>query len=176
MLPCTQCLRSGSVEVPETRLLRYGMVPKVLLTSDLEGLCIVWTSLPSILLEGTETGGIVAEKLAGPPGDSPPWGVSNREPLNNDYRADIIGAGTQAVLIKNLATLCSRISLKSIEISMHVLSIGESTLQGETNRLCSHKARRRVDNDSVKEMFPPVKRPSMSALEVSLHRREELEP
>ena len=55
MLPHTQRPRSGSVEVPETRFLPYGIVPKVLSISGLQGLCIMSTSSPPILLAGTRT-------------------------------------------------------------------------------------------------------------------------
>ena len=40
MLSRTQGLRSVSVEVPEARLFPYEILPKVLWTSGLEGLCI----------------------------------------------------------------------------------------------------------------------------------------
>ena len=66
-------------------------------------------------------------------------------------------------------------SLNSTKVLMQILSIGESTLQGESNCLCSQKTRRRVDKDSVKGRVLPVYIPSMSSLEVSLDRREELE-
>ena len=62
----------------------------------------------------------------------------------------MIGAGTKAVSIDNLDTFCPSIGLKSTQIWMHVLPIGESTLQGKSNRLCSFQACCRVDNDSVK--------------------------
>ena len=106
---------------------------------------------------------------------SPPWGVSNREPSNNDDRADIVVIGTEGVSINNLESLCSRIGLKSTEMLMHELPVGESALQGESKRLCSHKARGRVDNESVEDIFSPVYIPSMGSLEVGLNRREELE-
>ena len=47
----------------------------------------------------------------------------------------------------NLETACSRVCLESSEVLMHISTIGGSVLQSESNRLCSHKARRRVDND-----------------------------
>ena len=58
---------------------------------------------------------------------------------------------------------------------MHVLVVGESTLQDQSNRLCSPKARRRVDNDSVEDTLSPVYILLMRSLEVSLNRREEFE-
>ena len=50
MLPNTQRPRSGSAEIPKTRMLPYGLVPNVGSKSGPEGLCIVPTSSPSILL------------------------------------------------------------------------------------------------------------------------------
>ena len=47
---------------------------------------------------------------------------------------------------------------------MHVLSIGESTLQVGSNCLCNYKARHRVDNDSVKSIVSPPYVPSMNGL------------
>ena len=35
---------------------------------------------------------------------------------------------------------------------MHILAIGESTLQSKLNRLCSHKAQSRVDNDRFEDL------------------------
>ena len=58
---------------------------------------------------------------------------------------------------------------------MHVLPVDEHTLQGEWNRLCSHKARGCVDNDSVEDIFSPVYIPSMGNFKVGLNWREELE-
>ena len=75
----------------------------------------------------------------------------------------------------NLESFCSRIGLKSTEMLMHVLLVGESTLQGQLKRLCSLKAPRRVDNDSVEDTLSPVYILLMSSLEVSLHRRGEFE-
>ena len=129
---------------------------------------------PSILLTGTGTGGIPVKKLARPGVDSPPWGVGNREPPNNHDLADIIGARTEALSIEDLKSVCLRIGVRSTEILMHVLSIGEGNLQGELNRLCSHSARRRVHTDSARGIVSSVYTPSISGLGVSLDGREEL--
>ena len=133
------------------------------------------TSSPSILLARTRAGGIAVVKLANPRVDSPPWGVSNQEPSNNDDRTDILVIGTEGVSINNLESLCSRIGLKSTEMLMHVPLVGESTRQDESNRLCSHKARSLVDNDSVEGIISPMYILSMGSLEVGLNQREELE-
>ena len=58
---------------------------------------------------------------------------------------------------------------------MQVLSVGESTLQGKLNSLCSHKTPGRVDNDSVGDMVSPVYILSIGSFEVGPNRREELQ-
>ena len=58
---------------------------------------------------------------------------------------------------------------------MHILSIGESALQGESNRLCSHTARGCVDNDGIKHLVSTVDFASMGSFAVVLNRREVLE-
>ena len=58
---------------------------------------------------------------------------------------------------------------------MHILSIGESVLQGESNRLCSHKARGHVNNDCPENLVPAVDVASMGSSEVVLNRRKVLE-
>ena len=70
--------------------------------------------------------------------------MGNREPSKSDDRADLVVAGTEGVLIKNLESFCLRNGLKSTGMLMHVISVGETILQGESKRLCSHKARRQV--------------------------------
>ena len=53
---------------------------------------------------------------------------------------------------------------------MYILCISESTLQSESNRFCSNKARSRVHNDpSAADLA------SMGSLEVIMDRRELLE-
>ena len=88
--------------------------------------------------------------------DSPPCGVGNREPSNKDDRADNVVAGTEGVSIKNLESFCSRIRLKSTEMLMHVVPVGESSLQRESNRLCRQEARRHVNKHSIEDIFSSV--------------------
>ena len=133
------------------------------------------TSSPSILLTGAATGSIVVENLSRPGVDLPPSNVGNRDPLGNNDRADIIVAGAKAVSIEDLESFCSTIGFESTEILMHIQPIGECTLQGESNCVCSYKARRRVDNDRVKNVFSTVYVTLMSGSEVGLDRREGLE-
>ena len=56
MLSRTRRLCFGSVEVLEARLLSYGGIPNMLSISGLEGLCMMLTNSPSILLAPTGTG------------------------------------------------------------------------------------------------------------------------
>ena len=58
---------------------------------------------------------------------------------------------------------------------MHILSIRESVLQGESNRLCSHKARGRVDNDCLENLILAVDVASMGSFGVLVKQREVLE-
>ena len=58
---------------------------------------------------------------------------------------------------------------------MHILSMGESIVQGEWNRLCSRKARGRVGDDCLKNLVPAVDVASMGSFEVVRNRRELLE-
>ena len=55
------------------------------------------TSSPTVLLTRTRSGGIAVVKLAGPRVDSAPSGVSDRQPLKNDNRADVVIIRGEAV-------------------------------------------------------------------------------
>ena len=80
--------------------------------------------------------------------DSPPRCVSNRNSSNNDEGTDVIDWGAEGILVNDLKHVGLRsFFLESTEVLMHILAIGESTLQSESNRFCSHKARSRVDNN-----------------------------
>ena len=102
--------------------------------------------------------------------DSPPWGVGDRQPPSNDDRADVVVTSADGGSINNLGSGCSRIGLKSTEILMHVLPVGKSILQGESNRLCNHKARDCVDNGSVEDMVSPMYIPSTGSRSSSAKR------
>ena len=58
---------------------------------------------------------------------------------------------------------------------MDILAIGESTLQSELNRFCSHKSRSRVNNDRCEELVSAADLASMHSLKVVMDRREVLE-
>ena len=80
--------------------------------------------------------------------DSPPWRVSNRNSSNNDDGTDVIDSRAEGISVNDLKHVGSTtLFLGSTEVLMYILAISESTLQSESNRFCSHKARSRVDND-----------------------------
>ena len=80
--------------------------------------------------------------------DSPPWRVSNRNSSNNDDDTYVIDSKAEGISVNDLKHVGSRtFFLESTEVLMHILAISESTLQSESNRFCSHKARSRVGND-----------------------------
>ena len=58
---------------------------------------------------------------------------------------------------------------------IYILSIGESVVQSESNRPCSHKARGRVDNDCLANLVPAVDVASMGSFEILVDLREVLE-
>ena len=58
---------------------------------------------------------------------------------------------------------------------MYILTISEGTLQSESNRFCSHKARRRVSNDRFEDLVSAADLASMGSLEIIMDRREVLE-
>ena len=47
---------------------------------------------------------------------------------------------------------------------MHILSVSESVLQRESNRLCGYKAGGRVDNDCLENLVAAVAVASMGSL------------
>ena len=58
---------------------------------------------------------------------------------------------------------------------MYILTISEGTLQSESNRFCSHKARSRVDDDRFEDLVSAADLASTGSLEVITDRREVLE-
>ena len=58
---------------------------------------------------------------------------------------------------------------------MYILTISEGTLQSESNRFCSHKARSRVNNDRFKDLVSAADLASNGSLQNIMDRREVLE-
>ena len=77
--------------------------------------------------------------------------------------------------VGDLETACSGIGLESTEVLLHILTIGESVLQSESNCLCSHKAGSHIDKDCLEILVTAVDIASMGSLEVIVDRREVLE-
>ena len=107
--------------------------------------------------------------------DLPPRGVGDGKPPSNDDSADVVNARNEGLSVNDPESVRSRVGLESTEVLMHILSICESTLQGNSNRLCSHKARGPVANDSVENSGLAVDVTSMGSLVLSLNGREVLE-
>ena len=79
--------------------------------------------------------------------ESPPRRVGDRNCPNNNDDADVVGPRTEGISVNDLEAAGSRVRLELTEVLMHILAIGESALQSESNRFCSHKARSCVDRD-----------------------------
>ena len=106
------------------------------------------TSGPSIGFLRTSTSGHAVVELTSSRINSPPWHVSNRNSSNNDDGTDLIDFRAEGISVNDLKHVGSRsFFLESTEVLMYILTVSESTLQSESNRFCSHKARSCVDND-----------------------------
>ena len=145
----SQCLRLGCKDIPKVRLPPDGRVPQIRSMGGLEGLRVMSTSGPLIFLSRTSSSGIAVVKLTSSRVNSPPRGVGHLKPPSHDDYADVVDSRTKGVSVNDLESVRSRVGMGSTKVLMHILCIGESTLQGKSNRLCSHKARGRVDHDSV---------------------------
>ena len=107
--------------------------------------------------------------------DSPPGRVGNRNSPNNDNGADVVKPRTEGISVNDLEAAGSRLRLESTEVLMHMLVIGESAVQSESSRFCSHKARSRVDDDRLKDLVTVADVASMGSVEVIMDWREVLE-
>ena len=88
-----------------------------------------------ILLVVVITKSIVEEELSGPGVDSPPSSIGDREPSSDDDHVELFAVVDVAIPIDDLEHLGLRITLKSTKVLVHVLSVGKSTVQGESNHL-----------------------------------------
>ena len=108
--------------------------------------------------------------------DSPQRCVSNRNSPYNDDGIDVIDPRAEGISVNDLKLVGSRaFFLEFTEVLMHILAIGERTLQSGSNQFCSHKARSCVDNDRFEDLVSAAYLPSMGSLEVVMDRREVLE-
>ena len=147
-LPRSQCVCLGQIEIPKARRFPSVLAPQIRPIGDFEGECVMSTSGPSICFLRTSTSGHAVVELTSSRIDSPPWRVSNRNSSNNDDGTDVIDFRAQGTSVNDLKHVGSRtFFLESTEVLMYILTISESTLESESNRFCSHKARSRVGND-----------------------------
>ena len=144
----SQCLCLGRREIPEIRRPQNVLVPEIRPIGDFEGESVMSTGGPSIGLLRTSTSGHAVVELTSSRIDSPPWCVGNQNSSNNDDGTHVIDSRAEGTSLNDLKHVGSRtFFLESTEVLMHILAMSESTLQSESNRFCSHKARNRVDND-----------------------------
>ena len=150
MLSDSQCASPGSVEFPNAQRLPRFVIPDVVARRKLKRVIIGLTGRPSILLVVVS---IFVEELAEHGVDSPPSSIGNREPSGDNDRAYVPGVVDVAIPIDDLEHLSPRIALKSTKVLVHVLPVGERTLQGESNRLCGYETHCSVNNDNVEIQF-----------------------
>ena len=130
---------------------------------------------PSIGLLRTSTSSHAVIELTGWRMHSPPRCVSNRNSPNNDDDTDVVDSRTEGISVNDLKAAGLRVFLELTEVLMHILAIGEGAPQSESNRFCSHKARRRVDNDRFGDVVSGADLASKGSFEVVMDRREVLE-
>ena len=134
------------------------------------------TSRPSIGFLRTSTSGHAVVELTSSRIDPPPWRVSNRNSSHNNDGADVIDSRAEGISVNDVKHVGSRtFFLKLTEVLMYILTIGEGTLQSESNRFCCHKARSRVNNDCFEDLISAADLASMGSLESIMDRREVLE-
>ena len=172
----SQCLCLGQIEIPKIRRLPNVFVPQIRSIGDFEGERVMSTGGPSIGLLRSSTSGHAVVDMTSSRIDSPPRCVSNRNSPNNDDGTDVINFRAEGILVNDLKHVGLRaFFLEWTEVMMHILAIGESTLQSEWNRFCSHEAQSRVDNDRFEDLVWAADLAFMGSLEVAMDRREVLE-
>ena len=136
----SQCLCLGRIKILNVRRFANVWVPKKHSIGGLEGERVMSTGGPSIGLLRTSTSGHNVVGLTSSRIDSPPRRVRNRISRNNDDDTDVVNSRPEGISVNDLETAGSRVCWESTEVLMHILAIGESALQRESNRFCSHKA------------------------------------
>ena len=175
-LSWSQCLCLGRIEIPKIRRLPNVLVPQIHSIGDFEGEHVMSTGGPSIDLLRTSTSAHAVVELTSSRIDSPPRCVSNQNSPYNDDDTDVIDSRAEGISVNDLKHVGLRaFFLESTEVLMHILAIGESTLQMKLNRFCSQKARSRVNNDRFEDLVSAADLASMGSLEVVMDWREVLE-
>ena len=171
----SQCLCLGRKKIPKIRRCPNVFVPQIHLIGGLEGEHIMSTCGPSIGLVPTSTSGHAVVELTSSRIDSPPRCVCNQNSSNNDDDTDVVDSRAEGISVNDLEAAGSGVCLESTEVLMHILAIGETALQSEGNRFCSHKARSCVDNDCLEDPVTAADLASMGSFEVVMDWREVLE-
>ena len=171
----SQCLCLRRIEIAKVPRFPNVLVPRIVSIGDFEGERVMWTGGPSIGLLRTSTSGHALIELTSSCIDSPPLCVSNRNSPNNNDDTDAVDFRAEGISVNDLKAAGSRVFLQSTEVLMHILAIGESALQEESNHFCSQKARSRVDNDRFEALVLTADLASMGSCEVVMDRLEVLE-
>ena len=136
----SHCLCLGRIKIPKVRQFSNVFVPQIHSIDDLEGERVMSTCGPSICLLRTSPSGHAVVQLTSSHIYSPPRCVGNRNSPNNDKETDVVDSRSEGVSVNDLKAGGSRVCLESTEVLMHILAIGESPLQSESNGFCSDKA------------------------------------
>ena len=131
----------GRIKIPKIRRCSNVVVAQIHWIGGLEGERVMSTGGPSIGLLPPSTSGHAVVELTSSRIDSPPRCVGNRNSPNNDDDTDVVDSRAECISVNDLEAAGSEVCLESTEVLMHILAIGESFLQSESNRFCSHKAR-----------------------------------
>ena len=135
----SQCLCPGQIEIPKARLFPSVLAPQIRLIGDFEGEHVMSTSGPSI--------GFLSNQYQRPCcGRTDQFAY--RLATMACQQSKLMDFRPEGISVNDLKHVGSRtFFLESAEVLMYILTISERTLQSESNRFCSHKARSRVDND-----------------------------
>ena len=171
----SQCRCLGRKKIPKVRQLPNVRVPQFHSIAGLEGKRVMSTCGPSIASVRASTSGHAVVELTSSRIDSPLRRVGNRNSPNNDTNTDVVNCRTENISVNHLEAAGSRVCLESTRVLMHILVMGESALQSESNRFCSHKAQSRVENDRLEDLVTAADVASMGSFEVIMDRREVLE-
>ena len=172
----SQCLCPGRIEVPEARRFSNVLTPQIGPIGCLEGASVMSTSSPLIGFLRSSTSGHAVVELTSSRIDSPPRRVGNRKSSYDNDGADVVLFRAEGISVDDLKRVGSRpFFLESTEVLMHIMTISEGTLQSESNRFCSHKARSRVNNDRFEDLVSAADLASMCSLKVIVDRCEVLE-
>ena len=172
----SQCLCLVRMEVPKVQRFPSVLGPQIGPIGDFKGEPVMSTSNPSIGFLRTSTSSHAVVELTSSRIDSPPWRVSNRSSSHNDDGTDVIHSRAEGISVNDLNHNGSRtFFLEWAEVLMYILTISEGTLQSESNRFCTHKARSCVNNDRFEDLVLAADLASMGSLEIIIDRREVLE-